>query len=120
MELEKRLRLLRNQRGISQTKLADMLNRSPGSISNYENGAHFPDLQTLIDIADFYGVSVDYLLGHSQLNAEMVSLDQTVFGTYTVGDLLWMQDHMSDKSQEMLVYVLQLIEMAIHSKSPLR
>ena len=56
-----RLKLLRKQRGISQLKLAMDLNMNQNSISRYEN----EDYQTLILFADYFDVSIDYLLGRT-------------------------------------------------------
>ena len=57
-----RLRFLREQKQISQLKLAMDLNMSQNSISRYENGQRQADYQTLIAFADYFGVSIDYLL----------------------------------------------------------
>lgn len=60
-----RLRELRKQRKLSQQKLAMDLDMSQNSISRYETGAHEADYATLIKIADYFGVSIDYLLGRT-------------------------------------------------------
>ena len=60
-----RLRELRKQRGITQVKLSMDLNISQNSISRYEQGLREPDLATLGLIADYFHVSVDYLLGRT-------------------------------------------------------
>lgn len=57
-----RLRLLRKQRNISQIKLAIDLDMNQNSISRYENGERQADYQTLIMFADYFNVSIDYLL----------------------------------------------------------
>ena len=57
-----RLKELRKQRKLSQQKLAMDLDMSQNSISRYETGAHEADYATLIKIADYFGVSIDYLL----------------------------------------------------------
>jgi len=57
-----RLKELRKKRGISQLKLALDLNMNQNSISRYETGSHEADYSTLIKIADYFNVSVDYLL----------------------------------------------------------
>lgn len=59
------LKMLRKKMDIGQKELAAFLNVSVGTISNYENGVHSPDMETLLRIADFYDVSTDYLLGHN-------------------------------------------------------
>ena len=58
-----RLKLLRQQRKISQLKLAMDLNMNQNSISRYENGEREADYATLIQLADYFNVSIDYLLG---------------------------------------------------------
>lgn len=57
-----RLKELREQRGISQLKLAMDLGMNQNSISRYETGAREADYATLILFADYFRVSVDYLL----------------------------------------------------------
>ena len=54
---------LRKERNISQKELAAYLHVSIGTISNYENGVRYPDLEKVCKLADFFDVSVDYLLG---------------------------------------------------------
>ena len=60
-----RLKELRNKRKISQLKLAMDLNMNQNSISRYENGEREADYDTLIAFADYFGVSIDYLLGRT-------------------------------------------------------
>lgn len=60
-----RLKELRMKRHISQVKLAMDLNMNQNSISRYETGEREADYDTLIAIADYFNVSVDYLLGRT-------------------------------------------------------
>ena len=60
-----RLKELRTSRHISQVKLAMDLNMNQNSISRYETGEREADYETLIAFADYFGVSVDYLLGRT-------------------------------------------------------
>ncbi len=53
---------MREKRGISQLKLAMDLNMNQNSISRYENGVRECDYATLIAFADYFNVSIDYLL----------------------------------------------------------
>ena len=57
-----RLRELRKEKNITQLKLAMELNMSQNSISRYEKGDREPGLAELIRIADYFDVSVDFLL----------------------------------------------------------
>ncbi|MBQ2276950.1 MAG: helix-turn-helix transcriptional regulator [Clostridia bacterium] len=57
-----RLKELRQKRKISQVKLAMDLSMNQNSISRYENGTREADYKTLIQFADYFDVSIDYLL----------------------------------------------------------
>ena len=60
-----RLKNIRKERGISQLKLAMDLNMNQNSISRYERGDREADYKTLIAFADYFNVSIDYLLGRT-------------------------------------------------------
>lgn len=60
-----RLKELRKERKLSQVKLAMDLHMNQNTISRYENLEHQADYETLIRFADYFGVSVDYLLGRT-------------------------------------------------------
>ena len=57
-----RLKELREKKKITQQKLAIELNMSQNTISRYENGIREADYKSLISIADYFNVSIDYLL----------------------------------------------------------
>ena len=57
-----RLKELRLKRGITQLKLALDLNMNQNSVSRYETGQREADYKTLIAFADYFNVSLDYLL----------------------------------------------------------
>ena len=63
--MEFRLKSLRKERKISQLKLAIDLNMNQNTISRYENMERQADYETLIAFADYFDVSVDYLLGRT-------------------------------------------------------
>ena len=60
---KKHLKKLRIQNDISQKELAESLHLSKGVISSYESGKSLPNCQTLILIAHFFNVSIDYITG---------------------------------------------------------
>lgn len=60
-----RLRELRLRNNLSQLELSKKLNISNVTLSQYENGVRRPDINTISDFADFFGVTADYLLGRS-------------------------------------------------------
>ncbi len=63
--MEFRLKKLRKMRKISQLKLALDLNMNQNSISRYENCEREADYETLIKFADYFNVTLDYLLGRT-------------------------------------------------------
>lgn len=61
--LAENLKSLRKERKLSQQKIADILGIPQRRYSNYETGTSEPNVEMLIKIADYYKVSVDYLIG---------------------------------------------------------
>lgn len=61
-----RLKELRNEKMISQLKLAKDLRIDPSTVAKYETGDRQPDLEMLCTLADYFEVSVDYLLGRKE------------------------------------------------------
>ena len=57
-----RLKEIRKSKGISQLKMAMDLNTNQNTISRYENGEREPGINELIKIADYFNISIDYLL----------------------------------------------------------
>ena len=60
-----RLRDLRTEKGVTQKQLGELLNVKNFSIYTYEKGRSEPNIDGLIALADFFEVSVDYLVGHT-------------------------------------------------------
>lgn len=69
----KRIRTLREARGISQQRLAIELNVSQAMISKYELSQSEPDMSMIRNLAKFFGVSADYLLEISDDKVNMPS-----------------------------------------------
>lgn len=61
-----RLKELRKQRRLSQVKVSMDLNMNQNSLSRYETGNREADYKTLILLADYYNVSIDYMLGRTE------------------------------------------------------
>ena len=73
---------------MTQEELAQVLYVTSGTISNYENGVHLPDIEKLISLADFFDVTTDYLLGRCASRLSPDALDKIVIEERTVGDLI--------------------------------
>ena len=61
-----RLQTLREQRNMTKSAMARELGFSRQVYGNYENGLRMPDAETLTRIANYFKVSVDYLLGNTE------------------------------------------------------
>ncbi|MDR0862369.1 MAG: helix-turn-helix domain-containing protein [Oscillospiraceae bacterium] len=68
--LSETLRSLRRERDLTQEELAGILNVSPQAVSRWETGATYPDIALLPTLAEFFGVTVDELLGKGKAHAE--------------------------------------------------
>lgn len=64
----KRLKFLRKQRKLTQVEMARILNIAQSTYAQYETGKSNPDYNILVKIANFFEVSVDYLLGNDFIN----------------------------------------------------
>lgn len=64
--MQNRIRELRKQRGITMKELGKVVGVAESTISHYETGKRQPDNHTLLALAEYFGVSVDYLLGKPQ------------------------------------------------------
>ena len=58
-----RIKELRKQNNKTQQEIAEFLNMTQVTYGRYELGVHEPTLETLCKLADYYGVTVDYLIG---------------------------------------------------------
>ena len=64
-EFAERIRELRLERGLSQEALGAVVGVKRYSIYSYENGRNYPEMRGLIALADYFGVSMDYLAGRT-------------------------------------------------------
>ncbi|MCX7779647.1 MAG: helix-turn-helix domain-containing protein [Negativicutes bacterium] len=83
--LGEKLKSLREQKGITQQEMADILGIARGTYAHYEIDRREPDNATLARLADFFGVTTDYLLGRtdnpSDPNAEAIAkIDDALAG----------------------------------------
>ena len=65
-DLSDRLRTLRRERNLKQQDMADRFGQSLRAYQYYEAGTRRPEYQHLLDLADFFDVSLDYLTGRSE------------------------------------------------------
>ena len=62
-----KIKELREEKGLLQAKLAEMMGISQATLSNWERGVHNPDQENIAKLAETFGCSIDYLLGYSSV-----------------------------------------------------
>lgn len=101
------LRELRDERRLTQTELANALHISKSAISSYEIGASLPPMERALELADFFGVSLDYLFGRSSIRYDLSILRRPIHRNKTIGDLVVLVNGMPENKQS-LVYKMAL------------
>ena len=82
------LRELRRKCGITMKELGAVIGVAESTISQYETGKRQPDYETLLKLSEYFGVSVDYLLGaekkpaaqSSELDMKLEGIDFALYG----------------------------------------
>jgi len=64
-KLGDRIKQLRNEKDLTQEELADQLSLNRANIANWETNRALPDANTILQLADFFNVTTDYLMGSS-------------------------------------------------------
>ncbi|WP_084410850.1 helix-turn-helix domain-containing protein [Paenibacillus glacialis] len=72
MKIGDRIAELREQKGLTQEELSNLVGISRGALSHYEKSRRNPDFDTLTHIADILQVSLDYLIGRKPLSQNTV------------------------------------------------
>ena len=72
----KNLKLLRKQHNLSQKEIGNIFHASQNTVSQWENGTRKPSSDIIQEIADYFDVSVDYLLGRQEQLPELNSKDK--------------------------------------------
>jgi DNA-binding XRE family transcriptional regulator len=72
----KNLKQLRSESGISQSKLAEYVDSTQQAIHRYEHEDYEPDIATMIQLADFFNTSVDFLIGNTEIRNRIVKIEK--------------------------------------------
>lgn len=60
-----RIKELRRKHGMTQAAVGELIGTKQDSIYTYEKGKNYPEVRNLIILADYFGVSIDYLVGRT-------------------------------------------------------
>lgn len=118
MELERRLAELRKEKNVSQEELAEKLYVSRQTISNWERGKTYPDINSLLLMANYFDVSLDYLI-KGDVDIMKHQVDQSQFKKWLIlGGISWFifsvvfgTRYLFDKGQ--VVAILTLLVMPV-------
>ncbi|MFR0559103.1 helix-turn-helix domain-containing protein [Limosilactobacillus mucosae] len=78
MTIGERIAQLRKSRSMSQFQLAKTLNIATSTLGMYETNKRKPNMEMLEKLADFFGVSIDYLLGRETTDKSDIDLDKAI------------------------------------------
>ncbi|MDR0396164.1 MAG: helix-turn-helix transcriptional regulator [Oscillospiraceae bacterium] len=76
-----RLKEIREQAGLTQVQAAKALGLPQPSYSLYESCSRNPSYKLLFKFADFYGVTIDYLLGYSDINNKELDIKKSQYAS---------------------------------------
>ena len=100
-----RLKELRSAKGKTQKEVAKILGISPQSLGYYENEVNKPDPEMLIKLADYYGCTIDYLVGRED-DFGIVSIRQeNIVLSSSENEILTFYRSLSDRSKKLYIEI---------------
>ena len=103
-----RLRELRIEKGLLQSDIAKIISKSDRAIGLYERGERDMGTETLAILSDFFNVSIDYLLGKSDIRNPKQD-NQDPFGLSEIGFNLDDYNPPTDKQKEQLAELVKIL-----------
>ena len=88
-----RIKELRKKKNISQREFAKIIGAAPNTVCNWENGNREPDNDTLKRIADYFNVTVDYLLGRDTPKSDDLTPEEQLDVARQIDDIINNMEH---------------------------
>lgn len=113
----RKLKELRLEKKINQSELGEIIGISPSTVGMYERDQRFPDKDILGKIADYFEVSVDYLLGRTDernLNTEKPKLDESI--TTINAKKINIDEDLPDEAIDKINEYIKMVEMMYKNK----
>lgn len=85
LKLSENIRMYRKQRKLTQEKLAETLGVTVGAVYKWESGLSQPELNMIVELADFFDISVDVLLGCEMKDNRLESTLDRLLGICSLG-----------------------------------
>ena len=102
------LKNLRNEKRVSQKKMAEIMGVSQQTISNYENREIEPDIELLSRMADYFETSIDYLVGRTEIRGKTEDLEIFEISNDEVG-MIKQYRSLSEKERKCIDLILQTL-----------
>ncbi|GAB7387257.1 helix-turn-helix domain-containing protein [Bacillaceae bacterium] len=107
-KIGKTIKKLRQDRNLLQKDLAARVQISRSALAKYESGERTPDIETLIKIADAFGISLDELVGRQQFKREVIREVQALYETKRL-ETDWLELMLiCEKDPQMKIFVKKL------------
>ncbi len=101
---------LRKSAGLTQKEFAKIFNVSEGTIAHYEQGITIPNTDMLGKFADYFNLSVDYLLGRCMLIMEFQKLNDRFYDKMTLAEMVNLVSNFSKDKKHYLYNTLQALK----------
>jgi transcriptional regulator with XRE-family HTH domain len=102
-----RMRELRKEKRISLEKLAEMMGTTKATLSRYENSKRVPNIEFVEKLAKIFNVSVDYLLGHTDIRNPSDEITEAVEDDPDLRIIERARQKMSPKDRERMMKILK-------------
>ena len=91
---------------MTQKDLANVLHVSVGTISNYERDVYYPEIEKLINLADYFHVTIDYLLGRCEHNFSPDVFEEKIVDNIDIGMAIKMIRNLPSERKRALLLLL--------------
>ena len=120
MQFKHNLRLARENKGISIKSLAEAIDVKPYTISDWEKGRSEPNISNLIKLANYFNVTVDFLVGNT-INSdnslsEIIDLINNYQKTDYADELRLLLEDLSQKNKEKIINVVKSLKKEFFNK----
>ncbi len=109
MTIGAKIQTLRKQRGMSQEQLAEALGVSRQAVSKWEAEQSVPDIDKIISICDYFGVTTDYILRNAEITQNEPQSEPLVQNTYNVNENEVERDNEAKTRQSALLLAVAIV-----------
>lgn len=107
---------LRRDRRLSQKELAAVFHISTSTISSYETGAHLPNAEQIIQFAQYFDVTTDYILGVSSCDLSPSVLREPYTSEFLMQDVILMLKKLPPELRQAQILLLEEINFGVNMR----